>query len=79
MLSAVFTNSGDLGMYIFPPLHPSGIERLQENIIFMRDSLNVTKQTDVFKKNAFLNQIWSVVHRISQDLIKAQTTEASLS
>lgn len=33
----------------FSPWHPSGIERLEENIVFMGDSLNVAKQTDVSK------------------------------
>lgn len=69
MLSAVFMNSGDLGECIFPLWYPSGTERLQENIAFIRDSLNVTKQ--MFQKHTFLNQVWSVMHRISQGLIKA--------
>ena len=59
-------NSGDLREYIFSHLHPSKIERSQENVS-IRGSLNVTKQTDV-QEHAILNQIWSVMHRVSEGL-----------
>lgn len=68
-------NSGDLREYMFFPLYPSKIERFQENVS-IRGNLNVTKQTDV-QEHAFLNQIWSVMHRVSEGLKRAKTIEAS--
>ena len=68
-------NSGDLREYMCFPLYPSKIERFQENVS-IRGSLNVTKQTDVHK-HAFLNQIWSVMRRVSEGLKRAKTIEAS--